>query len=253
MRLSWIPLRNQIGRVLKIILPKETTVRILQGRLRGKKWILGSRVLEYALGSFEWEKAKLLERIIKKTFVVYDIGAHVGYYTLLAAQPVGEKGKVIAFEPLPRNVKYLRRHVEMNRCSNVMIIEAAVTDKRGKSSFDTGRDSFTGHLSQKGDLQIITVSIDELIAARKIPHPDLMKINVEGAEMHVLEGARLTLTRYEPEILLSTHSDRLHERCIDFLVSLDYKPKHVTGNDLYGVREIFAQRLRSQTHTGKAE
>ena len=112
MKFSLIPYKPQIGKFLKMILPSNMKVPILQGRLRGKKWIIGSSNVECALGSYEYEKVKLFEKNIQKSSVVYDIGAHVGFYTLLASELVGDMGKVIAFEPVPLNLKYLKKHLE---------------------------------------------------------------------------------------------------------------------------------------------
>jgi len=242
MKFSWIPFESEIGELLKKILPKETVVPILGGRLKGKKWIVGSGVVEYALGSFEYETIKLFEKVVQNGSVVYDIGAHVGFYTLLASELVDENGKVIAFEPVSRNLWHLKKHLEMNNCANVIVIEAAVSDKGGVSSFNEGSDSSTGHLSKDGNLKVATVSIDELVTTGKIPPPNYMKIDVEGAEFLVLKGAKLTLTRYSPKIFLATHGRRLHTDCINFLVSLRYRLKPIVGNNLHITDKIFAYR-----------
>jgi len=242
MKFSWVPFKSQIGRLMKTILPKELVVPILQGKLKGKKWLISSGVIEYALGSFEYEKVKLFEKVVKKGSVVYDIGAHVGFYTLLASELVEDTGRVIAFEPLPRNLKYLKKHLKKNCCSNVSLIGTAVSDKSGTSSFNSGTSSSTGHLSAKGNLEVITVSIDELVNAQEIPPPNHIKIDAEGAEILILKGAKLTLTRYNPTIFLATHNHRLRIDCIKFLVSLGYKLKPIADNNLYVTREIFAYK-----------
>lgn len=244
MKFSWIPFKPQIGKLLKLILPSDMIVLIWQGRLKGKKWIIGSSNIECALGSYEYEKRILFEKEVSKSSVVYDIGAHAGFYTLLASELVGG-GKVIAFEPVPRNLKYLKKHLEINRCNNVMVIEAAVSDKSDIAHFNEGPNSSMGHLSENGDLTINTVSIDELVGNGKIPAPDYMKIDVEGAELLVLKGAKSILSDYSPKIFLATHSHRVpnvHIDCCDFLASLGYKLKPIIGNDLYNTREIFAYK-----------
>ncbi|MCK4735841.1 MAG: FkbM family methyltransferase, partial [Methanophagales archaeon] len=192
MKLSWIPYKPQIGKLLKMILPNNMVVPILQGRLKGTKWIVGSSNIECALGSYEYEKRIVFEKEVSKSSVVYDIGAHVGFYTLLASELVSGGGRVIAFEPAFRNLKYLKKHVEINHCANVKIIEAAVSDKSGISHFNEGHSSSMGHLSEDGNLTVDTVSIDKLVGAGKIPAPDYIKIDVEGAELLVLKGAKST-------------------------------------------------------------
>ena len=245
MNFSWIPYATQIGKLLKIILPRNMIVPILQGRLKGKKWIIGSGNIEYALGSYEYEKRMLFEKTVSKSSVAYDIGAHVGFYTLLASELVGGGGKVIAFEPNPRNLKYLKKHLEINHCDNVMVIEAAVSDKSGISHFNEGGGSSMGTLSEDGYLTVNTINIDELVGNGKIPAPDYIKIDVEGAELLVLKGAKSTLINYSPKMFLATHSHivpNVHIDCCDFLTSLDYKLKPIIGDDLYATREIFAYK-----------
>ena len=243
MKFSWIPYASQIGRLLKVILPTNMTVPILQGRLRGKKWIIGSGVVEMALGSYEYEKRLLFEARVCSSSVVYDIGAHVGFYTLLASQLVGPDGRVIAFEPVRRNLNYLRRHLEINHCVNVVVIEAAVSDRSGTAPFSQGVDYSQGYLSQtKDDIMVNTVSIDELVMSGEIPAPDYIKIDVEGAELFVLRGAKSTLSNCNVEIFLATHSPKIHIDCCDFLTSLNYKLKVIVGDDLPSAAEIFAYK-----------
>lgn len=242
MKFSWVPYAPQLGRFLQIILPHNMVVPILQGRLRGKKWIIGSSNIECGLGSYEYEKRVLFERRVRNSSVVYDIGAHVGFYTLLASQLVGPNGKVIAFEPVRRNLDYLKRHLDINHCANVVVIEAAVSDKNGIFPFSEGPDSSMGHLSNESNLTVNTVSIDYLVMRREIPAPSYMKIDVEGAELLVLKGAKATLNNHNPEVLLATHSPKIHRDCCDFLKSLDYKVKPVVGDDLYNTNEIFAYK-----------
>src|SRR5574341_673203 len=129
MNFSAISSNSGVGIALRYPLrwiPHERVVPVLQGRLRGKRWIVGASVHGCWLGSYEYDKQKRFVREIKKGDVVYDIGAHVGFYTLLASELVGPSGQVIAFEPLPRNLGYLHRHLALNSCKNVTVIEAAV-------------------------------------------------------------------------------------------------------------------------------
>lgn len=115
--------RSQVARLLiKKIIPKQAIVPILQGKLRGKRWIVCSYGPSCWLGIYEYEKRVLFEKLVKRGDIVFDIGAHVGFYTLLASELVGKNGKVLAFEPLPRNLSYLKRHLKLNNCQNVEIL-----------------------------------------------------------------------------------------------------------------------------------
>jgi len=239
---SGISNKSLLGRFLRFtlrLLPKNMVVPIIQGPLKGKKWIVGAGVHGYWLGSYEYEKQLLFTRLIsnyvsrKGKAVVYDIGANVGFYTLLASILVGSEGKVIAFEPLPRNIYYLKKHIELNMCKNVLILEVAVADKNGLAYFDDSRDPSMGCISNRGNLQVKTVSLDELVNTAQIPPPDFIKIDVEGAELLVLNGARRVLIEYSPVIFLSTHGKDIHLACINLLKTLGYKFKSIEKGKTY--------------------
>lgn len=244
---SKIPERSLIGKVLRIILriiPNDISVFILQGPLKGKKWIKGSGVNGYWLGTYELEAQKFFEKIIKEGDIVYDIGAHVGFYSLLASNKVGSNGKIFSFEPLPRNIVYLRKHIDINNIKNIDVIEAAVFDKEGVVFMDDKINSFYAKISDNGDLKIRTVMLDNLVSSEKLLPPNVIKIDVEGAELSVLKGADFILNKYNPTIFLSMHilNDKIHKNCCNFLRDRGYNLKSITGNSLEGVSEIFAYK-----------
>jgi FkbM family methyltransferase len=232
-----------IGEILRFplkFIPQNMIVLILQGRLKGKKWIVGSSNHGCWFGSYEHDKQKLFASTVKEGSVVYDIGAHVGFYTLLASELVGSGGNVIAFEPVPRNLRYLKEHLRLNHCDNVMVIEAAVADRSGNTFFEDDTSSYTGHLSSKGCLEIKTIALDDLVTKGEIPPPDYMKIDVEGAELLVLSGARQVLEKYHPTILLATHGVDIHQQYCTFLKSIGYFIKSVNEKSIDETDEILA-------------
>lgn len=243
MNLSGISNKSLRGRVLRFSLrfiPKQTQVPIIQGRLKGKKWIVGSSNHGCWLGSYEYKKQRLLEKTIVEGSIVFDLGGHVGFYTLLASELVGPNGKVFVFEPVPRNLFYLKGHLRLNHVSNVTVVEAAVSDRGGKVSFEEGINSSVGHIAPEGKLQVKTVVLDELIFKRELPTPDYIKIDVEGAEMLALSGAKSLLTNAHPVIFLATHGPRIHQECCHLLESLGYKLEPIDGMSLEESREILA-------------
>ena len=82
---------------------------------------------------YEVQNIELFKRMVKPNMVVVDVGAHIGYYTLIASRIVGQGGKVFAFEPEPSNYNNLIQNVEMNKCKNVLTIEKAVSDNEDKA------------------------------------------------------------------------------------------------------------------------
>ena len=119
------------GKLLRLplrLIPASTCLPILRGPSRGRRWIVGSSNHGYWLGSYEYEQRSVFEKYIGVEDVVFDMGAHVGFYTLVASAIVGSRGQVVAFEPLPENLSYLREHLTMNHIDNVTVIDKAVTD-----------------------------------------------------------------------------------------------------------------------------
>ena len=213
---------------------------ILQGPLRGKRWIAGAHTHGCWLGTYEHEKQKRFAHEVKTGNTVYDIGANAGFYTLLASVLVGSGGHVYAFEPLPRNIHFLREHLRLNQITNVDVVEAAVSDIGGKSYFDDSAGSAMGHLASSGNKQVKTVTIDDVIAQQQLRSPDILKIDVEGAEFLVLSGAEAVLTTYRPGIFLSTHGREIHLKCCEFLNGLGYKLQPLAATDVESAEELFA-------------
>lgn len=243
MNFSGIPGDTAIGRLLRLPLraiPEGARVPILQGRLRGKRWIVGSCTHGCWLGSYEYEKRRLFERTIQPGSTVYDVGANVGFYTLLASVLVGASGRVVAFEPVPRNLSLLHEHLRLNRVENVRVVEAAVAEREGRARFDLGPHASMGRLSEGGSLEISTVVLDPLVASAELPPPDVMKIDVEGAEGLVLRGAQSVLTDRRPEIFLSTHGPEVHRECTGLLLSLGYRLTPIDGGDMDSCTEVLA-------------
>ncbi len=222
------------------LIPPDICLPILQGRLRGKRWITGSSIHGCWLGSYESDKQRLFETAIREGDTVFDIGANVGFYTLLASVMVGASGQVYAFEPLPRNTIFLNRHLVLNRAANVKVFEVAIADANGEAYFDDSPNNSMGHLSSTGTRKVRTMTIDDLVFDSKIAPPNCIKIDVEGAETCVLAGARLVLERYQPTIFLATHGPDVHSRSCQFLDSLGYTLESIGDKVISETDEILA-------------
>jgi FkbM family methyltransferase len=229
---------NLLRRLLHFI-PPDTVVPILQSGARGCKWIVGSGRHAYWLGTYESVKRVLFERVVRPGDVVFDVGAHVGFYTLLAAKLVGLQGKVFAFEPLPENLVYLKQHLVLNRISNVEVIEAAISDRPGIATFNYGPSRSEGHISPQGELMVRVMCLDDLIAGERMPLPDCLKIDVEGEEAHVLNGARLVLEA-RSKMLLATHGIQVQEQCLAILHKAGYTVELIETDPMHERNEIFA-------------
>ena len=166
--------------------------------------VAGSRP-SYILGTAEPEVRDFLASHLKPGGSFYDLGANIGYFTLVGASLVGPAGAVRSYEPFPANLAALRRNVELNALSNVVIVPAAVADRAGEARFEVGPTDQDGRIGE-GDLVVRTVSIDDELASGA-PPPTVVKIDVEGAEGKVLEGMSATLRDRRPIVLCELHED----------------------------------------------
>ncbi len=252
MNFSKISHQSWLGRLLRLplkLIPRNARLPILQGPLAGKRWIAGSSNHGCWLGSYEQEKVNEFSRRVQPGDVVYDIGAHVGYYTLLASILVGPQGRVFAFEPLPANLEILHRHLRINRVSNVEVIEAAVSDRAGTAAFAPAADNSMGSLAGDdaskiagghGEVQVRVEVIDHLLSAGRLPAPDCIKIDVEGAEYRLLSGAGECLARHRPLLFLATHGAEVHRSCCSLLAAAGYTLRAFGGENPAETDEILA-------------
>ena len=217
---------------------RHVVMPIPRGTLKGKKWHVATRSSFFA-GTYEPEQTALFEKMFMEGDVVLDLGAHVGYYTVLASVLVGDTGQVVVFEPEPENLYFLHRHVKLNKCDNVTVIEACVADSSGECTF-CREGTGTGHIDEAGDLTVPVVSLDELLADGTIPLPDYMKIDVEGAELRVLQGASQLIADARPTIFLSVHGEQLSADCSDFLKARSYQLRAIVTKQLSEPSEILA-------------
>jgi FkbM family methyltransferase len=156
-------------------------------------------------GSYEKGTTKLFRDLIKEGMVILDIGANVGYYSLISAQLVGKKGVVFAFEPAPDNFAFLTKNIEVNGFSNIIPVPKAVSNKAGRGvlflSDNPAFHSMYGH-HERDSIEVEVTGIDEFM--KNINRPvDLVKMDVESSEMMVLEGMLETI-RENPTLKIIT-------------------------------------------------
>ena len=208
---------------------------VIRGPLRGSRFILGTLAGGGAgatvyFNMIETEQTAALINTLSDGQVLFDVGANVGYYTILGSRLVGPRGKVIAIEPVLRNLVYLYRHVALNKAINVSVISAACFDTLSLTTFSLGQNYATGYLSnsdrgrtnsKEDSFLVPTVTIDAVVQQLGTS-PGVIKVDVEGAELSVLKGAQVTLREARPRILLSTHSEALRFTCLAYLTELGY-------------------------------
>lgn len=212
---------NQLIRWLLSLIPSRTRLRILGGPLRGMKWVKGSGVNTYWIGNYEKETMRRFMDAVTPGSIVYDIGANVGIYTL-AAKRAGAH-KVYSFEPLPRNYAYLRTNIAINNLDHCEAWDWAISDSQGMKLFSTRHNNSMTRLSDNGDISVRSTSLDHFVFEMQSDPPNLMKIDVEGAEVAVLHGSRKVLETYHPAIFLEIHGTEIHALCRSLLLGLGYR------------------------------
>lgn len=185
----------------------------------GAWWLAERGALDHELiyHGFEETEVRFVERFLRPGMTVLDIGAHHGLYTLLASKCVGRSGKVISFEPSPREFRRLSKHVRVNRCRNVKTEACALGNDHGDADlFVVDGDRDWGNSLRPPDVpeptrkvRVPLRKLDGLLAARRIEKVDFIKLDVEGGELAVLKGAsRLLQTAPRPAILAEVQDIR---------------------------------------------
>jgi FkbM family methyltransferase len=166
-------------------------------------------------GIMRGDLEEFLARFVKWGMTVIDVGAHQGFFTLLMSKLVGPKGLVVAFEPSPRELKRLKLNVTINRCRNVRVEGYAIGDRKGVVEFFVVSDRWTTRNSlvapkihRTEHVFVNMTTLDDYLQETQIVSVDLVKIDVEGAELMVLQGAeRLLTSPWQPIIICELNDE----------------------------------------------
>lgn len=224
-----------IGWALRLplrLLPKGKSVPIIGTAAGGRRWILGSGPHSCWLGLNERAKRKVFSNVVRPGDVVFDVGANVGSYTILASVLVGAKGYVVAFEPAPLNVTYLREHVRLNNLTNVQVVESAIARESGTVRFYLDPDRVKGRIMEHGTSTVKAMSIDGAVSLL-MRKPNCIKIDVEGAEVDVLRGAEETLRTIRPALFIATHGSVQDAECRQLLRDAGYRVQQLEIGELF--------------------
>jgi len=197
-------------------------VEVAAGGLAGMKLELDLQAEKtYWLGTYEPELQAAIADLVQPGWVVYDVGANIGYITLLLAQSVGEAGCVVAFEPLPENLPRLQRNLELNGLQGrVECFAAAVIDQRKEVDFLTGPSHKMGKVQGSAGqdkiaygtpIRVPGFSLDEFVAEVGRRPPDLIKMDIEGGEILALPGMQGLLATRKPLVFLELHGPQAAE------------------------------------------
>lgn len=191
------------------------------------------REQEYLRGTAEIEIQEALAAHLKPDGCFFDVGAHVGLYSLVASCLVGPKGKVVAFEADPLNAQLIREHAVRNGLSNISVAQVAVWRSEGEVRFRRGGGQATGKSSRRGAVVDagLAMGSGEIISVQAVSldrfaegncSPEVIKIDVEGAECEVLAGSTGLLARAKPTLICEVHTAEAAAFVAEFLPARDY-------------------------------
>jgi len=164
-------------------------------------------------GALELPVQEALRRTLGPGAVLYDVGANIGFFSILGARLVGRQGQVYAVEPAPANASAIRRGVDANGFgATVTVIEAAAFASSGRGRLQVVEDASWSKLERSGAhelteqvIEVDLIALDERLEADGWRPPDVIKIDVEGAELDALRGMRELIAAHRPAIICELH------------------------------------------------
>jgi FkbM family methyltransferase len=202
----------------------------------------------YFLGTWDERGIKFLKNNLKKADVFFDIGANIGAYSLVASKIVGTDGQVHSFEPVSEVFERFQYNIKLNGLINITANRNAVyqssevLDLFVSSKENAGMSSIFHHDTESGIIEKVqAITIDGYVEKMNIQRIDMIKIDIEGAELFALKGMKNTLSRFRPVIIMEFSEEVMKNSSVeakdvlDLLKSLNYMMKRIykcgnTGN-----------------------
>jgi len=210
-----------------------TPVRISGGDLAWMTMALDLKIeKEYWLGTYEVDLQQAIRAQVRPEWVAYDVGANIGYVSLLLAKAVGDRGTVYAFEALPENLNRLRENIQLNRLSNrVKVIASAVVDFSQPVRFLVGPSGSMGKVSGSAGrleskqiaIDVPGVALDDFVYRDGNPVPQVIKMDIEGGEVLALRGMARLLKQAHPLVFLELHGPDAARVAWDTLNACGYR------------------------------
>ena len=210
-----------------------TPVKVAAGGLAGFTLLLDMQLeKDYWLGTYEPELETALRDLVEPGMVTYDVGANIGYVTLLLARAVGERGRVFAFEALLSNVERLRANIGFNGMqARVTVVAAAVGTGSAPVRFlvheSGGMGKAEGSAGRAGQyassITVPGISLDEFVYGQGNPPPQVVKMDIEGGEVLALPGMRRLLAEARPRMLMELHGPQSARAAWEALTAAGYQ------------------------------
>lgn len=164
----------------------------------------------YVLGTTEPLVQQALVGLCPRDGVVYDIGANVGFFSVIAARGVGPKGRIIAFEPVEECTRAIAHNASLNGYDNIVVVPCALGSRRAQMDFFVGANTTQSRLNPPADahgrwVKLQVEALDDLVSEQGLPRPDVIKMDIEGAEIEALRGMQATIAQHRPVLLCEMH------------------------------------------------
>jgi len=211
--------------------PEGSVVTIKRGGAAGMKFMRSHRhVNGYWMGIYEPEMQQALSSCLRPGAVLYDIGANAGFFSLLAAKCVGAEGQVFAFEPDPKNAEAARAQFKLNGLQNCHLVELAVGRETGMASFEcAGSESKFAEGKAEACITIPVITLDDFLKDHRAP--DVVKMDVEGAELDAMLGGMKIFERDRPPVwLIELHGEKQARGVWDILTKQGYEITTIRGD-----------------------
>ncbi|MEK6406913.1 MAG: FkbM family methyltransferase [Acidobacteriota bacterium] len=228
------------------------------------------RMLLYDNEGYEPEVTSAISSVLKEGHTFFDVGANLGYYTLLASKKLGSSGLVHAFEPSPKQFEHLKLNARINGAANVFLNNIALAESSGDREmflslgWNQGTHSLGALDGPAETCRVQCVTIDEYVGMNGVQRIDAMKVDVEGAELLVFRGAEQTLRSLAVPVIFFEACEH-HARAIghstaevkSFLTQLGYDIFHLTLRSglkpsAKNVDEEFANLVAIHSRTGES-
>jgi len=210
-----------------------SVIEVAAGTLKGYRVLLNLKTEKSRwLGTYEPELQAALKEFLRPGSTVYDVGANIGYITLMMAHHVGPSGRVFAFEALPANVERIQKNVALNKLPNVTVVSAAVIDKSAPVTFyvheSVGMGKAAGSAGRreqqyKAEISVPGLSLDEFVYGQGNPPPQVVKMDIEGGEVLALPGMQRVLAEARPLMLMELHGPESSRVAWETLTAAGYK------------------------------
>lgn len=177
--------------------------------------------------------------ILKKKDVIIDVGAHIGTYTIPIAIQIEKLGKILAFEPNPRNAMLLRKNIQLNELKNVILFENAASDRNQITNLILSDDPMLSMITddiEEENIKIECITLDSIYEKLELKKIDWLKIDAEGSEIKVLKGAKKILEKFHPKIIVEVRKEN-EDMIKELLCKEGYNIKYL-GGEYYFAEKI---------------